>query len=293
MWFSPGKYSPSITRVLSYCCMLVEFSLEHPDSALCTRLCINWFTEVLRRKTVFQSLLDEEGQQQFIIFAILVFEQVWLIRNKVRMGSQVPDWTTVSNTLNQLLHQYWLAAKTTNLTRPGQLTPPCWNSPLLGELKFNVDAAFSYFNAVSGIIVKNHYGHIVRVWSHHFPSPNPYCVEMEVVIQAFKLIEKMNLDKTTFESDSLGVVLALHSMPEYANWQARDNIRYDRQFLTNHRLLSCSHVNLGVIKVSIILHSGPKVLIFVAMLILMIFHVIFFVLGKMMMSTILIWMMII
>lgn len=80
-------------------------------------------------------------------------------------------------------------------------------SPLLGEIKINTVIAYDDLRATSGIVVRDHNGNVLKAWGHHFPSPNPYCAEMEVVIQAFIIAEEMKATKATFECDSSGVGL--------------------------------------------------------------------------------------
>lgn len=76
--------SPWNVRILNF----VELSV--PD----------WILEVLSKSTSVQHSLDDVGQSQFIDFFVLLFEQLWQIRNRVRLGETPPDWQQFSTRLN-------------------------------------------------------------------------------------------------------------------------------------------------------------------------------------------------
>lgn len=87
----------------------------------------DWFTKALDRTTCFQLHLSEESHLQFIQFAVLVFERIWLIRNKVRLGGTIPDWQEVSRSLNSGMLTYWQAAKNRDLSRHQNPPPSSWS----------------------------------------------------------------------------------------------------------------------------------------------------------------------
>lgn len=180
----------------------------------------DWFDKLLCHTSNIQQHLDEADKGQLPHFAIIVFEQLWMIRNRVRLGGLLPNWSDVSQLVNKTLTRYWQAVEGRRAHRKHLPVTHHWRPPRLGEFKSNTDVAFSNLHAVSGMILRDHSGTVVGAWSNHYLSPNVFCAEMEVVIQALRKAQELNLEKVHFESDSLEVVLALKGLKAFEDWQA-------------------------------------------------------------------------
>lgn len=50
-----------------------------------------WFDSLITRTSSVQLNLGEEDETKFLHFSILLFEFVWLTRNKRRLGGCLPD----------------------------------------------------------------------------------------------------------------------------------------------------------------------------------------------------------
>lgn len=92
--------------------------LECPITVLCWsrspwQICITHFKEGGISKWI-QLLLDEgnmfplepEEKQKMLHFAIIMFEQIWLWRNKIRLGAMMSDWNEMAVQVARLLHSY-------------------------------------------------------------------------------------------------------------------------------------------------------------------------------------------
>lgn len=106
-----------------------------------------------------------------------------------------------------------------------------------------MDATFSNCKATIGIVSRDHNRRILGAWTSHCLSPNAFCAEMEVVVQALIKAEEMNMEKADIESDSLGVILALQGLKDYEDWQAEDNTKKGRDILRRQTLWNLQHVN--------------------------------------------------
>lgn len=106
-----------------------------------------------------------------------------------------------------------------------------------------MDATFSNLQAVSGMVLRNHHGQVVGAWTHHYLSPNVFCAEMSVVIQALSKADELGLDKVLIECDSVGVIFALQGLKQYEDWQARALLTKGKRLLSKHPLWICKHIN--------------------------------------------------
>lgn len=111
-----------------------------------------------------------------------------------------------------------------------------WEPPRLGEFSFLMDAAFADLQAFLGMLLRNHSGQFMGAWTSHYPSPTVFCAEMSVVIQALNKADELKLEKVVFESDSLGVILALLGLHDYEEWQARALLTEGKRLLSKHPL---------------------------------------------------------
>lgn len=59
-----------------------------------------WFQSLLDTEMEFPIPLDEVNPSHLIHFALLVFERMWMERNRIRMGKPSPDWHTFSQKIN-------------------------------------------------------------------------------------------------------------------------------------------------------------------------------------------------
>lgn len=104
-----------------------------------------------------------------------------------------------------------------------------------GEYKINFDAAFKDGVASSRVVLLDEHGIILGAWTNHFQSENPFCAEAEVVVQALKVAEQLNLDKISIKGDAHNVVMALTGSSEFDDWRAKKILDMGKTLL--HRRL--------------------------------------------------------
>lgn len=64
-----------------------------------------WIEELLNPSNLFPVSAVE--RMQILNFAVICMEHVWMLRNQVRNGQQLPDWTEISVTVNNVAQKYW------------------------------------------------------------------------------------------------------------------------------------------------------------------------------------------
>lgn len=55
--------------------------------------------------------IEVEEKRKMLHFGAVMFEQVWLLRNKVKMGGMMPNWDEVVDCIRRLNKQYWLVGE--------------------------------------------------------------------------------------------------------------------------------------------------------------------------------------
>lgn len=165
------------------------------------------------------------------------------MRNKVRHGATTPNWESFSNQVNCMCTKYLEAGKQRKSRFKKNKPPARWSPPPLGEYKLNFDISLLDNQAIAAIVLRNHHGVLVEAWINHLFSSNSFCAEMEVVIQAFKIVQNLRLSKVWCEGDTLQVVLALRDLDQYCDWRARKSCEKGRNVLSKFPFLCFNHVN--------------------------------------------------
>lgn len=200
---------------------------------------MKWFQLLLDENNCFD--VDQEEKTKILIFAAILFDQLWLWRNKIRLGATIPNWNLVAAQMRRLLFQHWNAAQSRSFRRIG-ITLDCWSLPPLGELKMNFDASLIDHSATSAVVLRDHHGQVRGAWINHFNSSNSFCAELEAAIQAFSIAESLNITRLWLEGDALQVILTLQGLDQYRDWRALDNINRGKTFLRFHSFWSVKFV---------------------------------------------------
>lgn len=198
----------------------------------------------------FQLLLDDGDQlpmadserNKLLHYAVLVFEQMWMTRNRIRLGGNLPDWHSFGASILKLSQSYWEAGLSRTVGRR-RVVRVRWTPPPLGDLKLNFDVSLIDKSAISAIILRNHYGVLKGAWINHFFSSNSFCAEMEAAIQALSIAADLHLPNVWFEGDALQVILLLQGIEDFCDWRAHTNIVKGRLLLKQFPFWCFNHVN--------------------------------------------------
>lgn len=95
-------------------------------------------------------------------YTVLTFEQMWMARNRIRMGKfGQPNREELAKRLNLLLQTYWSAAVSQLNTRRRIPLQQSWSPPSLGELKFNFDVSLIDCATKAAIVLRNQHGQVI------------------------------------------------------------------------------------------------------------------------------------
>lgn len=169
--------------------------------------CAKWFQLLLDNNNYFPIATDEKDKM--LHFAILLFEQLWMWRNKIRLGAPPPKWDNIAKLVVNQIPQYWRAGQSRKSRQCGGAPLEFWSAPPLGKYKINSDASLFDNSATAAIVLRNNHGIVLGAWINYFFSSNSFCSEIEAAIQALEVAEDMKLSKVWTEGDALQVVLSL------------------------------------------------------------------------------------
>lgn len=176
----------------------------------------------------------------------VAYEQMWHMRNKIWKWAPTLDWRVFSQDVTKIFHRYWIAARLKfnidSSVGNSQQHHQIWQPPLVGEYKFNFDAAFKDGQATTGVVFHNLSGCILGVWVNHFRVDNPYCAETEAILQALKIATHLNIDRAIFEGDARKVILALRDMKDFEDWRASHLLQEGRNLLFRNRFWFLSFI---------------------------------------------------
>lgn len=96
---------------------------------------------------------------------------------------------------------------------------------------------------MSGIIVRNSFGTVLRAWTGCFDASFPFEAEAIAAYQAFQQAESLQLPHAVFEGDALNVILALNGSRNHLEWRGRRAISDGRSLLRQHPLWSVMYSN--------------------------------------------------
>lgn len=94
-------------------------------------------------------------------YAETLFEQIWLIRNKIRLGSEAPNWDAFACAVNRLNQQYWQAATHRENSRKKHSCHTSWTPPKLGHFKFTFDVSLFDNHVTYVVVMRNHLGDVI------------------------------------------------------------------------------------------------------------------------------------
>lgn len=134
---------------------------------------VYWFQLLLNKGKLFP--LDDGEKQKMLHYATILLKQTWMIRNQVRLCGCLPEWEAFADQVSRLTVVYLSTGISKAAVRKRRQPVSIWIPPPLGEFKFNVDISFFGNDAMSVIVLRNHFGVIKGTWINHFLSSNLFC----------------------------------------------------------------------------------------------------------------------
>ena len=100
----------------------------------------------------------------------------------------------------------------------------------------NFDAAFKDGEATSGVILRDHRGKTLGVWSDMNFAPDAFTAEAQAALLAIKTVVTQQIPKIIFEGDASNVIGALLGQSDKVEWRGEAIINKGKELLRNLNL---------------------------------------------------------
>lgn len=144
---------------------------------------IRWIMVFLTEDPILS--VEPLKKYRMLNYMVIMFEHMWMARNKNWQGETSPNWNKVSKLISKTVGRYQKSNvngnKQSDMYNKDNL-PTKWKPPIAGELKLNFDVAFKNGKTTTEIILRNSAGEIKGVWVNHFNNENSFCAEVEAAI---------------------------------------------------------------------------------------------------------------
>lgn len=144
-----------------------------------------WLSELLNSITSkLPSGMDKEEPLHFIV---VLREYIWRLRNEIRHGMPLGDWSIHLSEINSSkARQYWNASfnRRAHPSRNYLLT---WHSPSAGWEKANVDAIINLDKAFVVCLLCDHLKNTVGTCTSSFQVPDIFAIEAHDSLLACKV----------------------------------------------------------------------------------------------------------
>ena len=164
-------------------------------------------------------------------------------RNQLRLGECEHLWDDLQTSIFCSANDYWKAARSRQIKKPGSNSLLEWSPPPLGWSKLNFDAAFSDNETVTACICRDSEGHIIFIWVDHRTVPYAFSAEAFAALQALRLATNLNIHKAVFEGDAFKVVQSLNGQSDTIEWTGEDFINEGRQFLHSRPIWKMQYIS--------------------------------------------------
>ena len=143
----------------------------------------------------------------------MITSQIWLRRNKVRMGEAVADLKLINSMAQDALIEFQQATSKPPKP-PSARTIPKWLPPPSNWVKANFDGAIFQGNAKAGLgaIIRNDCGLVMAALTQVIPLPiSVEIVEVLAARQALIFALELSFDQVILEGDSKIAIRAMNS----------------------------------------------------------------------------------
>ena len=186
------------------CPKLKEVWAVHFDSLL------NEARECSTILEVFSTCLENAHHTD--LFAMIA-DQIWLRRNKLRVGEKVSDLKLINSMARDALHEFQQTNSSPPKPPPVQ-APTKWKPPPSDWVKINFDGAIFKEHAEAGLgsIIRNDRGLVMAALTQVIPLPTS--VEMVEVLAARRALffaKELGFEKVILEGDSEIAICAMKS----------------------------------------------------------------------------------
>ena len=146
--------------------------------------------------------LDKSQYDQFTLYAALLIDYVWSLRNKVVHGGDKPNRDVLGRGLWNRFIEHWSMLSKSDKSPSSQLKEDIhWMRPVRNGIKLNCDAAVGVDGFVVAGIARDWRGSLVFAFAFKVNTNLPVQAEAEALRMAASIAMKHNLHSVCLESD--------------------------------------------------------------------------------------------
>ncbi|KAL3628348.1 hypothetical protein CASFOL_027394 [Castilleja foliolosa] len=167
---------------------------------------------------------------EFISFTAVLFENIWLLRNKINQGAPFFPVLIFVNNVARKAHDYWFSS--VKKMQFKAVTNPRWKSPPTGYYKINSDASFANNIAFSGVVIRNWNGSIILAFSRKHNCHDSTTAECLAIMDACMIAQDLGIKSAQFESDCLNAITFINGSSENSYWPSQPVVDSIKRYWT-------------------------------------------------------------
>ena len=147
--------------------------------------------------------LNEESVNDFQLYATILYDHLWMARNKARVEGSKSDPTVLSKQIFRVFMEHKDAWKEKN-ERPSK--DVVWSPPPKSWIKFNFDAAIRDEKTTVAVVGRDTAGNLVLAWSKQFESGNSLLGEARAAWFSMRCAVNEGFQNIILEGDAWNVI---------------------------------------------------------------------------------------
>ncbi|XP_042964528.1 uncharacterized protein LOC122298726 [Carya illinoinensis] len=152
--------------------------------------------------------LTTQEEHSFKIFAGLILDFIWRLRNDTVHNQKVWSIQQISSQLNLSYEENLQAWKDITNSKLGKK----WQNPPTNHICISFDAAVRNSFSMAAAVSRNSQGEVIEVWTENNPTTTPVIAEALAAKLAFKMAEFINTSHASLVGDSQQVISSISKL---------------------------------------------------------------------------------
>lgn len=187
----------------------------------------NFINSILDNKNTI--LPPDVNRDAFIVFMVVLFDNVWTSRNQVTHGGTIPSISLATKWTANSSMRHWNAQINIKV-QATSLTSRIWIKPQAGWIKTNSDCRFIDGISSSVFFIRNHNGSILFASAYEYHCTNALVAELFSIRDACIFFSSKGMDRVVFEGDSLLAMTFINDPTAQVYWMQNNLWRKSENF---------------------------------------------------------------
>ena len=147
--------------------------------------------------------LNSEESINFQLFAAIVCDHLWMIRNKVRVEGIKSNLVEIVRQILRAFEEHKQAGREL-IKKPSR--DPKWYPPPTDWVKLNFEAPIREGYSFVAVVSRDHEGNLIEVWTKKISLGSSICGEAEAAWYAIRRVVAKGFNKTIIGGDASNVL---------------------------------------------------------------------------------------